>query len=218
MIGMNDLPADLWERPAMLKRVEVVSMSWRPYAHWRSATENAQDLEGPWRSAREVGEDPDGLMYVRAGGFESSYKFTAAQFDRLCERQKKVPTLVLRTLDKYLWLFQDKFYWDTDMLRDDEVRVLLLARQLRAPREIAHAKAIVAAGTLSQQPVRTAIPDAIKLFVFQRDGGRCVECGSNADLQFDHVIPVSLGGASTPENVRILCGPCYRAKGADLPV
>jgi HNH endonuclease len=216
----------------VLKRVEGVSMMWRPYAHWRPAGENTQDPEdlwrsagestpdpeGPWRSAAESTQDPDGLVYVRVGESETSYPCTKDQFDQLLERQQKVPITVLGTPDSCLWLFQDKFYWDTDMLAADEVRVHLLARQLRAQREVAHAKAIVAAGTLSQQPARTAISDAVKLFVFQRDGGRCVSCGINVDLQFDHVIPVSAGGASTPENVQILCGSCTRAKDAGLTV
>jgi hypothetical protein len=219
MIGMNDLPTDLSERPAMLQRVEDVSMRWRPYAHWRrssadaqdpedlwrSTHENTQDTDGPWRSDDENRKDPAGLVYVRAGESETSWKCTRAQYAQLRESQKNIPITVLGTPDSRLWLFQDKFYRDTDMLTADQVRVDVLGRQLRAQREVAHAKAIVAAGTFSQQPARTAISDAVKLFVFQRDGGRCVRCGKNVDLQFDHVTPVSLGGASTPENVQILC-------------
>ena len=52
--------------------------------------------------------------------------------------------------------------------------------------------------------------------VFERDGGQCTECGSNFDLQYDHVIPVALGGATTVDNIQLLCGPCNRLKGADL--
>jgi 5-methylcytosine-specific restriction endonuclease McrA len=52
--------------------------------------------------------------------------------------------------------------------------------------------------------------------VFERDGGQCVECGSKFDLQYDHLIPVALGGASTVDNLQLLCGECNRLKGADL--
>lgn len=49
-----------------------------------------------------------------------------------------------------------------------------------------------------------------------RDGGRCRQCGSTAQLHFDHVIPISRGGANTVANIQLLCGACNRAKGAKL--
>ena len=55
-----------------------------------------------------------------------------------------------------------------------------------------------------------------RLFVWQRDGGRCRNCGSRSDLHFDHVIPRSWGGSSTAENVQVLCRPCNLRKGASL--
>lgn len=63
---------------------------------------------------------------------------------------------------------------------------------------------------------REPIPREIRLAVFERDGGRCVDCGATFELQFDHVIPVALGGASTAANLQVLCGPCNRRKGASV--
>ncbi|MBI3696371.1 MAG: HNH endonuclease [Acidobacteria bacterium] len=50
------------------------------------------------------------------------------------------------------------------------------------------------------------IPTAVKLEVWKRDKGKCVMCGSEENLHFDHVIPYSKGGSSiTPGNIQILC-------------
>ena len=48
--------------------------------------------------------------------------------------------------------------------------------------------------------------------VWARDGGRCAYrsadgkvCGATGGLELDHVVPIALGGLSTPENLRLLC-------------
>lgn len=64
--------------------------------------------------------------------------------------------------------------------------------------------------------VRERISADLRTAVFTRDGGRCVVCGVQEDLQFDHIIPVSRGGATNESNLQILCGPCNRSKGARI--
>src|SRR5438477_2058462 len=55
-----------------------------------------------------------------------------------------------------------------------------------------------------------------RLFVWNRDEGQCRHCGSREDLQFDHIIPRSRGGAGRASNVELLCGKCNRRKAASL--
>ncbi len=59
---------------------------------------------------------------------------------------------------------------------------------------------------------REPIPKEIMNQVWNRDGGACVECGSRENLEFDHIIPVSKGGATTYRNLQILCQSCNRKK------
>lgn len=56
------------------------------------------------------------------------------------------------------------------------------------------------------------IPQNVKIAVWQRDGGRCVECQASDYLEFDHIIPHSKGGASTLANVQLLCRRCNGEK------
>lgn len=50
------------------------------------------------------------------------------------------------------------------------------------------------------------IPSIVKMEVWKRDEGKCVICGTNNNLHFDHDLPFSKGGTSlTVKNVRLLC-------------
>jgi len=51
-----------------------------------------------------------------------------------------------------------------------------------------------------------------KKAVWQRDSGRCVNCGSNQKLEYDHIIPLSKGGSNTARNIQLLCEECNRKK------
>jgi len=64
---------------------------------------------------------------------------------------------------------------------------------------------------------RRNIPRAIKIAVWQRDGGKCVVCGRTDTLHFDHIVPISKGGTSrTADNIQLLCARHNLAKGAKL--
>jgi hypothetical protein len=63
---------------------------------------------------------------------------------------------------------------------------------------------------------RQAVPERVRHEVWRRDGGSCVECGSRARLEFDHIVPVSRGGSNTARNVELRCEPCNRRKGARI--
>ena len=63
---------------------------------------------------------------------------------------------------------------------------------------------------------REHIPSKVKIFVWRRDQGQCVECGSKERLEYDHMIPVSKGGSNTARNLQLLCERCNRKKGARI--
>jgi hypothetical protein len=63
---------------------------------------------------------------------------------------------------------------------------------------------------------RAPIPERVRHEVWRRDGGACVDCGSRERLEYDHIVPVSRGGANTARNIELRCEPCNRKKGAKV--
>jgi 5-methylcytosine-specific restriction endonuclease McrA len=56
--------------------------------------------------------------------------------------------------------------------------------------------------------------------IYARDNGACQYCGKKyhrSELNLDHVIPRSMGGTSTWENVVCSCQSCNRLKGGRTP-
>lgn len=56
-----------------------------------------------------------------------------------------------------------------------------------------------------------AISAAVKRHVYERDGGRCVLCGSIYGLPNAHYISRAQGGLGIEKNIVTLCPTCHRA-------
>ena len=60
--------------------------------------------------------------------------------------------------------------------------------------------------------VKRTISASVKKAVFERDKGRCTKCRSTYKLEYDHMMPFSMGGESTVDNLRILCFSCSQRR------
>jgi 5-methylcytosine-specific restriction endonuclease McrA len=136
-------------------------------------------------------------------------------FDALKASQSDNPVPVVRDGRRTLWLFHSNFYWDDEGLDSSDIKALVLQRERRNQQKLQTAHSLMRAEEAGR-PTRIPIPRELRRAVFERDGGRCVECGSNFDLQYDHVLPVARGGATTLENLQLLCADCNVQKSDNL--
>ena len=88
-------------------------------------------------------------------------------------------------------------------VRDPELVVTIVDTAVRIDRRI----------VLSGPQATRSIPQHVKAAVWQRDGGRCRQCGDNNYLEFDHIIPFAQGGATSETNLQLLCRRCNQQKG-----
>lgn len=99
----------------------------------------------------------------------------------------------------------------TDLCTDATVLISNLA---------AHSDRLIATRSpkaLEQPSTRRApLSQSTKIFVWKRDQGKCISCGSRERLEFDHIIPLTKGGSNTARNIQLLCEPCNRSKGSNF--
>lgn len=109
-----------------------------------------------------------------------------------------------------LWWTNDGLFWADADLDDEEVALILKDRQRK------HEARIDRLRKQTTQRQREPISRDVQAAVWKRDNGRCVRCGTEDDLQFDHIIPVAKGGGNAADNIQVMCGDCNRRKGASI--
>jgi len=131
---------------------------------------------------------------------------------------QKNPVEIMSTPQlRYLWV-DDAFYEAELSVTFNQAVALAREKGLKRARKIQRAVEAVQASQLGTRVQRETISDAVKHHIWVRDEGRCVNCGSPTELQFDHVIPLAMGGSNELANLQLLCAVCNRRKGANLTV
>ncbi len=174
--------------------------------------------EEEWKRAQEECKR-SAAAYEKALHSDPTYRQVAADFVELQRREpQEIPEFPI------FWMYRDKVVSLTsdepETLRDKAGDILLVKHFiLRRERSYEKVKREVEALENMEKlegVVREPIPESVRLFVWQRDRGQCVKCGSRERLEFDHIIPVASGGSNTERNVQLLCEPCNRTKGATI--
>jgi hypothetical protein len=157
-------------------------------------------------------------FYLQVGKkkYYSERRLTREQMESMKDQSQVMPVKYLTVGDRDYWRYQDRWFTDSDFLDSEEVRALIVAREMRFDKKLSEAKTIASVRRLPDGSLRESIPDDVRHSVWERDGGACRSCGSKSDLQYDHLIPVSMGGANSVDNLQILCGTCNRRKGASV--
>jgi hypothetical protein len=176
-------------------------------------------VTGSWKAPEPPAGPPRGPISVSTSShiWRTSSEFTVSEYLAFTVYQPNALVLINTDEKGKLVRFHNDWYWADSDLSSPDIDALLRARNIRKKQSVERAKSLAALGdSVPNQSARGAIPSDLKNLVWERDRGACVNCGARTELQFDHVIPIALGGATSAENLQILCGPCNRTKGASI--
>ena len=158
-------------------------------------------------------EDSLGSLYNRTAEWVGS-ESTPIHINFDSENERKFMSGVLKCkIQGKLFLYKNHFFEVTDPCDAEGGRLMLIDYVNKLNRKIEYLRSRPAEkDTKPDLKSRKPIPQDVKIEVWRRDEGKCVACNSVVNLEYDHIIPVSLGGSSTTRNIQLLCEVCNRAK------
>lgn len=209
----------------------------RSSVHSRGASRTARQTQGqsPQRFRRVSRErdlervNDERLLVIQE---HELMRVPTADYSALQLEALHVPQPLTVVDGRQLVLFNGEFFWtDAGVAVTSEMAQDAFERMLQAEDdELIRAAEKIQAGWRraakldwasrvsagDEQPTREAIPLDVRYAVWERDGHACTGCQSTFDLQYDHVIPLAIGGSSSAKNLQLLCGDRNRRKGATL--
>ena len=151
-----------------------------------------------------------GAKVFRLHSAQHHLECSEKRFARLANSQTDLPVLVGRKDGRTWWWYLDRFWWDAEGLDAQEVRVIVLDGDLQRKQ---HAERVARAReTLLGEERPTAadkpLSPIVRFAVWCRDRGRCVDCGTAADVGFDDILPPENGRSRSTRNVELRCTRC----------
>lgn len=185
----------------------IILMSQRPNAPYRDR------IEDDWATLIYEGHDepkragsPDPKTVDQPGETERGTLTENGKFARAAERYARGEALPerVRVYEKIragIWSYNGLFHLVDSWIENDGRRNVYKFKLTTIDDDMHNVGA-----RHDELETSRLIPSSVKLAVWQRDGGRCVQCGASDNLHFDHIIPYSKGGTSLrAENIQLLC-------------
>jgi hypothetical protein len=160
---------------------------------------------------RTLEERQESVVSYRFHSEEHHLDCSEERFLELRRAQRSSPRKLLTGHGRQWWWYSDRFWWDASRLSAREfasaVREVDLMAALR--RHVADPARIGSTDPTNGLGGQRTIPEPVRAAVWRRDGGRCVDCGSEDDLSFASTrADEADDGAPSADDLQLLCNLC----------
>lgn len=160
-------------------------------------------------------ENEDNKKYLGSlGKAESETKYFREKYNE-CRLELTMSQIESKNLLKELQEANTQLRYERnkEQIEKDNVKAKLLEKKKKREIEKLALQELIDEGEIFPEAnKRPPIPKDVVDAVWNRDGGKCVYCGSNENLHLDHIIPFSKGGDTSVENLQLLCQKCNLEK------
>jgi hypothetical protein len=160
-----------------------------------------------------------GPTFFRLHSARHHIECSERRFVLLATRQAHRPVRVAERDGRRWWWYRGRFWWSDGHMGGDELARYVRGADARS-RQQDDARRRARAAVLGELDAgvrdEEAFSQVIRLVVWCRDGGRCVDCGTDDHVAFAWIIPSESGGSDTPANVELRCTQCNERLDANV--
>ncbi len=170
-----------------------------------------------WLGETKISESEQ-LYSARCDDFYKKYhEICEPYFKKYHEHSEIQPVVVTDASDRHFYLYKGNVYLSKDKDRSPkEVLLLILQIQDKERKKFERLDNKFNRSKSDGGYKREAIPEDVRITVWNRDDGKCSKCESRDKLEYDHIVPVSKGGSNTARNIELLCEACNREKSGNI--
>jgi hypothetical protein len=156
---------------------------------------------------RNLARDPKSIdqpFYTPKGSLTENGKFFKAAENFKSGKQEPEVVKVYEKIKDGIWVYNGVFeLMDAWIIEEQNRNVFKFKLHVTSKTFDEKEKRVIELKDIKHNRM---IPTSVKLEVWKRDKGRCIECGSADNLHFDHILPFAKGGTSLKaENIQLLC-------------
>lgn len=205
-------------RARSLKRL-IASTAAQVQARQRDLATRKAELRALDRRLSELEGSRAGTRLFRLHSERHHVECSERRFVVLATRQAHRPVRVVDRDGRRWWWYLGRFWWSDGGVEAGDLAMYVRRADARTSRQTdarRRARAAILGEPGAEREPDAVFSQVVRLAVWCRDRGCCVDCGSSERVAFAWILRSESGGSDTPANVELRCAQCSERLEANV--